>query len=41
MYQAPRAAEHSGEAPIPAGKIALTDATKVFAHARSVRGVAA
>ena len=36
MYQAPRAAEHSGEAPIPAGKIALTDATKVFAtHGQS------
>ncbi|MDE0006083.1 MAG: hypothetical protein OXQ29_25615, partial [Rhodospirillaceae bacterium] len=36
MYQAPRAAEHSREAPPPAGKIELTDATKVYAaHGQS------
>ena len=31
MYQAPLAAEPPRAAPSPAGKIALTDATKVYA----------
>ena len=36
MYQAPLAAEHPREAPPPAGKIELTDATKIYAaHGRS------
>ena len=36
MYQVPIAAEHPHEAPLPAGKIELTDATKVYAaHGQS------
>ena len=36
MYQVPIAAEHPHEAPLPAGKIELTDATKVYtAHGQA------